>query len=130
MILMAVTGLVLVVGIVLTLWWGGTGYETWEPPLDGAGGSSGSSGARSSPVGSDQWAPVPAGCGDRTGRRFLGRGARDGTVRATGHAAAGGDCGRRTAQGRLTDAEEVVGGVDVGGTRSASSSSAASFRVC
>jgi len=31
MILMTVTGFVLLVGITLTLWWGGTSYETWEP---------------------------------------------------------------------------------------------------
>ena len=34
MILMAVTGIVLLVGITLTLLWGGTTYETWEPGLD------------------------------------------------------------------------------------------------
>jgi hypothetical protein len=36
MILMAVIGIVLVVGIALTLWWGGTSYETWVPELDDA----------------------------------------------------------------------------------------------
>jgi hypothetical protein len=33
MVLMAVVGFVLAVGTVLTLWWGGTDYETWEPGL-------------------------------------------------------------------------------------------------
>ena len=36
MVLMAVTGLVLLVGVILTLWWGGTGDETWEPAPDDA----------------------------------------------------------------------------------------------
>ena len=34
MALMAVTGVVLLVGITLTLWWGGSSYETWERVLD------------------------------------------------------------------------------------------------
>jgi hypothetical protein len=36
MILMTVTGFVLLVGITLTLWWGGTSYETWEPRVGDA----------------------------------------------------------------------------------------------
>jgi hypothetical protein len=36
MILMTVTGFVLLVGITLTLWWGGTSDETWEPRVGDA----------------------------------------------------------------------------------------------
>lgn len=36
MILMTVIGVLLFVGIALTLWWGGTSYETWAPGLDDA----------------------------------------------------------------------------------------------
>ena len=34
MILMAVMGLLLLIGIILTLSWGGVGYKTWEPAPD------------------------------------------------------------------------------------------------
>jgi hypothetical protein len=115
MILMAVTGLVLVVGIILTLWWGGTSYETWAPALDDADRTSSSA------------APDPRPSIQTTVLRYL-RGVAIALVGGfwagvlvTGPfvrlimrllAVTAGD----DAQGRLTEADEVVGSIDLDGT--------------
>ncbi|MEA2902342.1 MAG: hypothetical protein QOH36_2229 [Actinomycetota bacterium] len=107
MVLMLVLGALLIVGVTLTLRWGGTAYEPWSP---GDGG------------------PVA----DRPPLRTVGRGYLRGVAIAlvggfwagalvTGPAvrlimrllaATAGD----GAQGLLTEAEEVVGNIDLGGT--------------
>ena len=115
MILMAVTGFVLLVGIVLTLWWGGTGYETWEPPPDGAEGSSGSSApdrrpsVRTSALRYLRGVAIALVGGFWAGALVTGPFVR--LIMRMLAVTAGDD-----AQGRLTDAEEVVGNIDVGGT--------------
>ena len=116
MTLMAVTGLVLLVGITLTLHWGGTSYETWEPTLDDDAEHT----SRSS-------APDPRPSVRASVLRYL-RGVAIALVGGfwagalvTGPfvrlimrllAVTGGD----DAQGRLTEADEVVGRINLDGT--------------
>jgi hypothetical protein len=115
MILMAVTGLVLVAGIVLTLWWGGTGYETWEPRPDGAEGTSGSSApdrrpsVQTSALRYLRGVAIALVGGFWAGALVTGPFVR--LIMRLLAVTAGDD-----AQGRLTEAEEVVGSIDVGGT--------------
>lgn len=113
---MAVMGLLLVVGLVLTLRWGGEAYETWEP----------------GPFGDPDFGDPPVGASSRAAggvvvRRYL-RGVAVALVGGfwagalvTGPAmrlimrllavTAGDD-----AQGRITEAEEVIGSIDLDGT--------------
>jgi hypothetical protein len=116
MTLMAVTGLVLLVGITLTLHWGGTSYETWEPALDDDAEHT----SRSS-------APHPRPSVRASVLRYL-RGVAIALVGGfwagalvTGPfvrlimrllAVTDGD----DAQGRLTEADEVVGSINLDGT--------------
>jgi hypothetical protein len=113
MIVMAVTGVVLLVGVTLTLWWGGTSYETWVPGLD-------DDADRAS-------APDPRPSVRTTVLRYL-RGVAIALVAGfwagilvTGPfirlimrllAVTAGD----DAQGRLTEADEIVGSINLGGT--------------
>ncbi len=116
MVLMAVTGILLLVGITLTLWWGGSSYETWEPGLDDdVDRRSGSSAPDRRPsvetsvlrylrglaialVGGFWAGVLVTGPFVRLIMRLL--------------AVTAGD----DAQGRLTEADEVVGSIDLGGT--------------
>ncbi|HET6753383.1 MAG TPA: hypothetical protein VFH23_05475 [Jiangellaceae bacterium] len=115
MILMAVTGLVLLGGITLTLLWGGTSYETWEPTLDDADRTSRSS------------APDPRPSIQTSVLRYL----RGVAIALVGGFWAGAlvtgpfvrlimrllaETAGEDAQGRLTDADEVVGSIDLDGT--------------
>jgi hypothetical protein len=115
MILMAVTGLVLLGGITLTLLWGGTRYETWEPTLDDADRTSRSS------------APDPRPSIQTSVLRYL----RGVAIALVGGFWAGAlvtgpfvrlimrllaETAGEDAQGRLTDADEVVGSIDLDGT--------------
>jgi hypothetical protein len=116
MILMTVTGLVLLVGIALTLWWGGTGYKTWEPALD---------------VDAERTSRSPAEDRGPSVRTTVLRYLRGVGIALVGGFWAGalvtgpfvrlimrllavtaGD----DAQGRLTEADEVVGSIDIDGT--------------
>jgi len=113
---MTVSGFVLLVGVTLTLWWGGTSYQTWEPRV----GDAASRRARLSP--DDDGPSVHTSL-----LRYL-RGVAIALVGGfwagalvTGPAirlimrllavTAGDD-----AQGRLTEADEVVGSINSGGT--------------
>ena len=115
MILMTVTGLVLLVGITLTLLWGATSYETWEPTLDE----------------SDRALREAASDPRPTVRASMLRYLRGVAIALVGGFWAGalvtgplvrlimrllavtaGD----QAQGRLTEADEVVGSIDLDGT--------------
>jgi hypothetical protein len=108
MALMAVLVLVLLAGIVLTLWWAGTVYEPWEPqpvpPPDGARPAASVVAVRylrGAAVGltGGFWAGLlVTGPAVRLAMRLL--------------AVTGGD----DAQGRITEAEEVVGSVSLDGT--------------
>jgi hypothetical protein len=115
MILMAVMGLVLLIGITLTLWWGGVGYETWEPAPGHADRTSRSSAPDLRPsvqisalrylrgvaialVGGFWAGALVTGPFVRLIMRLLAVTAGDG------------------AQGRLTEADEIVGSIDLDGT--------------
>jgi hypothetical protein len=113
MMLMAATGVVLFVGLVLTLWWGGTGYETWEPAgRDGqrtpdASGRDG--GASSVQLRYLRGVAIAVVGGFWAGALVTGPFVR--LIMRLLAVTAGDD-----AQGRLTDAEEVVGNIDLDGT--------------
>jgi hypothetical protein len=115
MFLMAVTGLVLVAGMVLTLWWRGTGYETWGPPAHGTDGTPGPSAAelrpsvRTSALRYLREAAIALVGGFWAGAIVTGPSVR--LIMRLLAVTAGDD-----AQGRLTEAEEVVGSIDLGGT--------------
>jgi hypothetical protein len=110
MILMAVLGFVLVGGVVLTFVWGATGYRAWSPGRDGG-----------DPLGDDRpslgvvaqrylrGTAVVLVAGVWTGLLVTGPAARL-VMRLL--AVTGGD----SAQGRITEAEELVGEITVGGT--------------
>jgi hypothetical protein len=115
MILMVVTGLALLVGIILTLWWGGTGYETWKAPHKDAELTSGSSAPELRPSVQTsthrylRGAAIALVGGFWAGALVTGPFVR--LIMRLLAVTAGDD-----AQGRLTEADEVVGRVDVGGT--------------
>jgi hypothetical protein len=114
-VLMAVVGVVLVLGVALTLWWGGLDYVPW-PPLSGDDVESESAqrvvvtppvrtvtlrylrGVAIAMVGGFWVGAIVTGPAIRLIMRLL--------------AVTAGD----DAQGRLTEAEEIVGDIDVGGT--------------
>jgi hypothetical protein len=116
MILMTVSGFVLLVGVTLTLWWGGTSYEAWEPRV-------GDTASRRA-----QLSPHDGGPSVRTSLLRYLRGVAIALVGGfwagalvTGPAVrlimrllavTGGD----DAQGRLTEADEVVGSINLDGT--------------
>ena len=114
MILMAVMGLLLLVGIALTLRWGGTDYETWEPGLGDAD--------RSTPPAHDlrpsvrimvlrylRGFVIALVAGFWAGALVTGPSMR--LVMRLLAVTAGDD-----AQGRLTEADEVVGSINLDGT--------------
>jgi hypothetical protein len=115
MILMAVTCLVLLVGVILTLRWGGTGYETWEPAVDDAD--------RTSRASAPDLRPSVRACALRylrgvaialVGGFWAGALVTGPSVRLIMRllAVTAGD----DAQGRLTEADEVVGSINLDGT--------------
>ncbi len=113
---MWILGLLLVVGLVLTVRWGGTGYQAWapEPARDGDGTRNGDSGA---PLSSVRLATLRylRGVGiTLVGGFWAGALVTGPAVRLIMRllAATAGD----EAQGLTTEAEEVVGDVDFGGT--------------
>jgi hypothetical protein len=115
MILMAVMGLLLLVGITLTLRWGGTDYETWEPGLGDAD--------RSTALPAHDLRPsvritvlrylrgvaIALVGGFWAGALVTGPSVR--LVMRLLAVTAGDD-----AQGRFTEADEVVGSIDLDGT--------------
>jgi hypothetical protein len=116
MALMAVTGVVLLVGITLTLWWGGSSYETWEPGLDDdVDRRSGSSAPDLRPSVETSVLRYLRGlvialvAGFWAGALVTGPSVR--LIMPLLAVTAGDD-----AQGRRTEADEVVGSIDLGGT--------------
>lgn len=113
MMLMAVTSVVLFVGLILTLWWGGTRYETWEPTLrDGQPtpeASARDGGASSVQLRYLRGVAIAVVGGFWAGALVTGPFVR--LIMRLLAVTAGDD-----AQGRLTDAEEVVGNIDLDGT--------------
>jgi hypothetical protein len=111
MILMAVLGLVLVGGVTLTLMWGDVGYRPW--PSSGDGRDGGADDDRP-PVGAVvrqylRGAAVALVAGVWTGLIVTGTAARL-VMRLL--AVTGGD----SAQGRITEADEIVGSISLDGT--------------
>jgi hypothetical protein len=116
MILMTVTGFVLLIGITLTLWWGGMSYETWAPRM-------GNTAGRRAQLSPDEERPsvrTSVLCYLRGVAIALVGGFWAGVL-VTGPAVrlimrllavtAGDD-----AQGRFTEADEVVGSINLDGT--------------
>ena len=111
MILMLVLGALLIVGVTLTLRWGGTAYQPWSPAPAGGDGRAGGGrpplrtaalgylrGVAIALVGGFWAGALVTGPAVRLIMRLLAATAGDG------------------AQGLLTEAEEVVGNIDLGGT--------------
>lgn len=113
--LMTLLGVVLLGGIALTLWWGGVGYATWEPPMGADGALNGPGpgivipsmrtvalrylrGVAIAVVGGFWAGALVTGPAVRLIMRLLAVTADD------------------EAQGRITEADEVVGDIDLGGT--------------
>jgi len=114
--LIAVLGLLLVVGVTVTVWWGGTAYQTWEagqiedrdgsgPGLEGAAFPS----LRGAALRYLRGVAVALVAGFWAGALVTGPAMRL-IMRLL--AVTAGDA----AQGRLTEAEEVVGNIDLDGT--------------
>ena len=106
MILMGVMGLLLVVGVTLTLWWAGTGYETWDPdpsPADLR------PSLRTTALRYLRGVAVALVAGFWAGILVTGPAVRL-IMRLL--AVTGGD----EAQGRITEADEVVGSINLDGT--------------
>jgi hypothetical protein len=114
--LMAVTGVVLLVGITLTLWWGGATYVTWEPGL-------GDDADRRAPPSAHDPRPsvrtsalrylrgvaIALVAGFWAGALITGPSVR--LIMRLLAVTAGDD-----AQGRITEADEVVGSINLDGT--------------
>ena len=115
MILMAVLGLVLLIGITLTLLWGGVGYETWEPAPGHADRTSRSSApdlrpsAQISALRYLRGVAIALVAGFWAGALVTGPFVR--LIMRLLAVTAGDD-----AQGRLTEADEIVGSIDLDGT--------------
>lgn len=115
-VLMALLGVVLLAGIALTLWWGGAEYATWEPgvadgrAIDGAGESE----TVVPPVRTVMLRYVRGVAIAVVGGFWAGALVTGPAVRLIMRllAVTAGD----DAQGRLTEADEVVGNIDLGGT--------------
>jgi hypothetical protein len=102
---MGVLGAILVVGVGVTIWWGGTPYRSWTPSEDGAEPPS----VRSATVRVLRGAAIGMVGGFWAGALVTGPAIRL-IMRVL--AVTGGD----DAQGRLTEADEVVGVISVDGT--------------
>lgn len=106
MVLMGVLGALLVVGLVLTILWGGLAHQGWEPEPGPAGSRASDRtvaarylrGVAVALVGGFWAGALVTGPAVRLAMRLLAVTAGDG------------------AQGRLTEAEQVVGEIDLGGT--------------
>jgi hypothetical protein len=116
MILMTVSGFVLLVGVTLTLWWGGRSYETWEPRVDGPTGRcaqlsqhDGGPSVRASLLRYLRGVVIALVGGFWAGALVTGPAVR--LIMRLLAVTAGDD-----AQGRLTEAEEVVGSINLDGT--------------
>jgi hypothetical protein len=113
MIVMAVTGVVLLVGVTLTLWWGGTSYETWVPGLDDDADRASAPDPRPSVrtivVRYLRGVAIALVAGFWAGILVTGPFIR--LIMRLLAVTAGDD-----AQGRLTEADEVVGSINLGGT--------------
>jgi hypothetical protein len=107
MILMAVLGLLLLVGVALTLRWGGTDYATWEPAHDDA--DRGTPTVRTTVLRYLRGVAIALVGGFWAGALVTGPAVR--LIMRLLAATSGDD-----AQGRLTDADEVVGSIDLDGT--------------
>jgi hypothetical protein len=101
MVLMAIMGVLLVVGIVLTLRWSDTAYETWEPEAGGP--------AKAATLRYLRGVAIALVGGFWAGALVTGPGVR--LIMRLLAVTAGDD-----AQGRITEAEEVVGKINVDGT--------------
>ena len=110
-ILMSVLGALLLVGVILTLRWGGTPYEPWTPGPAGGGAEPGTDRLplQTAALGYLRGVAIALVGGFWAGALVTGP-----TVRLIMRllAATAGD----GAQGLLTEAEEVVGNIDLGGT--------------
>ena len=116
MVLMALTGVVLLVGIALTLAWGATSYAPWDPapgddpdPRPGAPGQVRRPSVRTSALRYLRGVAVALVAGAWAGLVVTGPAVR--LIMRLLAVTAGDD-----AQGRFTDADEVVGNIDLGGT--------------
>ncbi len=114
MILMAGLGLILVAGVFLTLRWGGTPYRTWDPAARAGGRDDGDDRAGRPPLQNvvlryGRGVAVALVAGVWTGLLVTGPAIRL-IMRLL--AVTGGD----DAQGRITEADEIVGRIDLGGT--------------
>jgi hypothetical protein len=106
-VLMALLGVVLVVGIVLTLWWGGTPYQPWEPDL-------GADAERSDLLRTAVLRYLRGLAIGLVGGFWAGALVTGPAVRLVMRllAVTAGD----NAQGRITEADEVVGSINLDGT--------------
>ncbi len=120
MILMGVMGLLLVVGVALSLRWAGTGYETWDP---GPAADDLDPSLRTMALRYVRGVAVALVAGFWAGLLVTGPAVRL-IMRLL--AVTGGD----DAQGRLTEADEVVGNIDARRHHRAWSCSVASCRDC
>jgi hypothetical protein len=116
MILMTVSGFVLLVGVTLTLWWGGRSYETWEPREDDAASRGaqlslhdGGPSVRTSLLRYLRGVAIALVGGFWAGALVTGPAVR--LIMRLLAVTAGDD-----AQGRLTEADEVVGSINLDGT--------------
>ncbi len=104
MVLMAVMGVLLLVGIALTLRWNGTAYEAWDREADG-----GPASVKAAALRYLRGVAVALVGGFWAGALVTGPAVR--LIMRLLAATAGDD-----AQGVITEAEEVVGEIDLGGT--------------
>jgi hypothetical protein len=116
MIVMTVMGLLLVVGVIVTLWWGGTDYEAWEPGLGDdpdRGGTHPSRdlrpSVRTAALRYGRGVAIVLVGGFWAGALVTGPAMR--LIMRLLAATAGDD-----AQGRITEADEVVGSINLDGT--------------
>jgi hypothetical protein len=116
MILMTVSGFVLLVGVTLTLWWGGRSYEAWEPRVDDAASRGaqlslhdGGPSVRTSLLRYLRGVAIALVGGFWAGALVTGPAVR--LIMRLLAVTAGDD-----AQGRLTEADEVVGSINLDGT--------------
>jgi hypothetical protein len=115
MIVMVVTGCLLVIGITLTLWWARTGYEAWEPEDGGDAGATGEvSATRPLPMRVVAFGYLRGVAIALVGGFWAGALVTGPAIRLIMRllAVTAGDA----AQGRITEADEVVGKINLDGT--------------